>query len=197
MRAILVCMALIVSGCSKLVTYTKLPPQDSEHPSVSVPKEMHIRNWVDRSGAGSCVHASTLYLMQWQGLANHEVESWKKSHAGGETARSIQQHYERAGYEWCCTERGDPGFLEWANKSRMGCILWWKPSHCCTFVGFWEHPEKGTLAAVYDNNYPGRFEYHKKEDFIRAWRGFGGFAATVLIKSPATPVPWPIFQKEN
>ncbi len=35
-------------------------------------------------------------------------------------------------------------------------------------------------AAILDNNYPGRFELTPRDQFVRLWAGYGGFALTVL-----------------
>ena len=46
-----------------------------------------------------------------------------------------------------------------------------------------------TIAAILDNNYPGRFELTPREQFIRLWAGYGGFALTVL-NDPSSSLPY-------
>ena len=44
-------------------------------------------------------------------------------------------------------------------------------------------------AAILDNNYPGRFELTPREQFVRLWAGYGGFALTVM-HDPASSLPY-------
>ena len=44
-------------------------------------------------------------------------------------------------------------------------------------------------AAILDNNYPGRFELTPREQFVRLWAGYGGFALTVM-EDPASSLPY-------
>jgi hypothetical protein len=44
-------------------------------------------------------------------------------------------------------------------------------------------------AAILDNNYPGRFELTPREQFIRLWAGYGGFALSVLGE-PTSSIPY-------
>ena len=44
-------------------------------------------------------------------------------------------------------------------------------------------------AAILDNNYPGRFELTPREQFVRLWAGYGGFALSVL-QDPASSLPY-------
>jgi hypothetical protein len=99
------------------------------------------------------------------------------------------QYLDDKGVPYRFTVKADPRFLDWCSNERTGCILWWKPSHCCTFVG-WVNDKNGQqLAAVLDNNYITKYEYIPREQFIRLWAGYGGFALSVL-DDPAISLPY-------
>lgn len=69
MRLLIVSILLsVLAGCVDAPQrYYLTPPPAAEVPIANLPKELHERNWVDRKGSGSCVHASTLFVMRWQG----------------------------------------------------------------------------------------------------------------------------------
>lgn len=190
MHRLLLSLLLIACGCvAPAEKWVAVNPPEPEVPVVNLPTNLHERNWVDARGSGSCVHASTLFIMKWQGQYKL-AEQWKKTHAGGETANSIMLAYEKYNLPYTCTLDGDPLFLVWATKSRRGAIVWWKPYHCCAFVGI-SVVDGREYAIISDNNRPGTFEKTPLDEFIRKWRGYGGFACTLLLDAPHSPLPWP------
>lgn len=180
---------LMIVGCDKAERWVRTVPPKKETPVANLPKNLHTRNWTDRGGAGSCVHASTLIIMRWQGQYQL-ADWWRKKYAGGETAQSITNYYTRNRLPFACTLNGDPAFLVWASQTRRGAIVWWKPYHCCAFVGISVIDGK-EYAIIQDNNRPGTFEKTPLDEFIRKWRGYGGFACTLLLSPPHSPIPWP------
>jgi hypothetical protein len=191
MQRFLLALLLVIFfvGCEQPVRYVRVKPPPAESPVANLPKELHVRNWVDRGGSGSCVHASTLFVLNWQG-EYERAKQWRKTYAGGETAQSITNYYKRSGMPFACTLNGDPAFLVWVTETRRAAIVWWKPSHCCAFVGISVIDGK-EYAIIQDNNRPGTFEKTPLDVFIRQWRGYGGFACTLLLSPPQSPVPWP------
>jgi hypothetical protein len=118
-------------------------------------------------------------------LNRYEIgEKWRTTYSDGEYASRLRQKLDRENLEYTFTEKADPRFLDWVTMNRTGCILWWKPSHCCTFMGWVVGQDGKTYAAILDNNYPGKFEYTEREQFIRLWSGYGGFG--LAINHPAT-----------
>lgn len=191
-RILTIISLLVLLGCDtaaqvEWVVNKNVP--DIEVPNANLPPDMHQKNWVDRGGAGSCVHASTVYALRWQG-ADELAEWWRRNHAGGETARTITNQYAQAGVKFCATFDGDPNFLDWVSSTRRAAIFWWKPYHCCTFLG-WSNVDGKVVGVVADNNRPGVYEYHDRETLIRKWRGYGGFAAVPMVGSPHSPLFWP------
>lgn len=194
--ATLVLLALLV-GCNAPRQFKLTEPPPAEVPVMNLPVEMRVRNWVSRNQQGSCVHASSVMLFKWLG-EEELADKWRNTYSGGETASSILRYWKQAGIPYCSTydERsytstGDPEFLKWCSDTRRGAIIWWKPSHCCVFCGFTEINGE-QYAIILDNNTPNKFdEPIPVNEFIRRWRGYGGFAATPVL-SPTGPLPWPI-----
>jgi hypothetical protein len=119
-------------------------------------------------------------------------ERWRKTYGDGEWDTQLRRRLDAAGLDYVFTTESDPRFLDWASQTRRGAIMWWKPSHCCTFVGFVNRDGK-EYAAVLDNNYPGKYEYHEREKFVRMWAGYGGFALS-LINEPAPSLTYQSYE---
>ncbi len=209
---LLTLLTTLLLGCDelRLGDVVRGPQPKPETPVVNLPQPMRTRNWVSKLpskyGQGSCVHASTYMLLRWLG-EDDLAERWKKRYSGGETASSILKYWTEAGLPYCSTFNsktyecsGDPAFLKWCSDTRRGAIIWWKPSHCCLFCGF-ETINGKEYAIILDNNTPEKFDQPiPADEFIKKWRGYGGFAATPVL-TPTGPLPWPIIvprgYKEN
>lgn len=164
-----------------------LPAPTVEQPPANLPAALHQRNWTGPKNQGSCVHASITNHLRW--MNEFELgERWRATYSDGEWDSRLRQRLDAAGVDYSFTLKADPRFLDWASNTRRGAILWWKPSHCCTFMG-WVTRDDRQYAAILDNNYPGRFELTPREQFIRLWAGYGGFALTVM-GDPASSIPY-------
>ncbi len=185
-------MLLVFAGCdSGIVNVRALPTPAPEQPPANLPNQLHQRNWTGSLGQGSCVHASLVNHLRW--LNKFELsERWRATYADGEWDSRLRDRLDAAGIDYSFTLKADPRFLDWASATRRGAILWWKPAHCCTFVGWIERDGK-QYAAILDNNYPGRFELTPREQFIRLWAGYGGFALTVL-NDPSSSLPYQSYE---
>ena len=183
---LLVCTVAV--GCDvENVRVRPLPSPPPEQPTANLPNPLHQRNWTGPLGQGSCVHASLVNHLRW--LNEYELgERWRATYSDGEWDSRLRNRLDAAGIDYSYTLKADPRFLDWASITRRGAILWWKPSHCCTFVG-WVERNGQQYAAILDNNYPGRFELTPREQFIRLWAGYGGFALTVL-NDPSSSLPY-------
>lgn len=153
---------------------------------MDLPPSMRQENW----GGGSCVHASTVSHLRWLGM--EELAAWwRETYIGGEYADRLLQRMDAAGLRWAATQSADFGLLEWANRTRRGAVIFYKPMHSINFVGI---SRDGGTVFLLDNNatdYPeriGHYESVPTEQFKRAWAGYGGFAA-VCVYSPTPPVP--------
>lgn len=117
------------------------------------------------------------------------ADAWWRTYHDGEYATRLMQRLDAAKVDYVWTEKADPRFLDWCSESKRGCILWWKPSHCCTFAGWVRQPDGKIYAAILDNNRPGNWELTEREQFVRLWAGYGGFALAVL-HPPASARTW-------
>jgi len=150
--------------------------------SVNIPVELREANYA----RGSCVHASLETTLRHQGRYDL-ARWWRESYRGGEDAGGLEAKMERAGLRWASTTAGDPEFLEWVSRTRRSAVIFYKPNHAVTFVEFSRRLGKDT-AKIIDNNHPGRYEHIEKKRFLRGWRGYGGFAATVVGTPPPPPL---------
>jgi hypothetical protein len=180
-------IVLLTSGCSEQLQVRALPAPPAEQPPANLPAELHQRNWTGPLGQGSCVHASLTSHLRWLNEISL-AEQWRNTYSDGEWESRLRNRLDTANIDYGYTVKGDPRFLDWASQTRRGAILWWKPSHCCTFMG-WVSRNGKQYAAILDNNFPGHFELTEREQFIRLWAGYGGFALSVM-SDPASSLPW-------
>lgn len=189
-----VCL-MCLTGCTPELSAPRVravDPPPPEIPVANLPASLRQTNWTHpRNGQGSCVHASSISHFRWQGKYDL-ADAWRKQYAGGETAYSILNKWISNRIPFVYTDKGDPAFLEWATDTRRGSIIWYYPSHCCTFCGFALGQDGREYAYILDNNRTGRFLAIEKQPFIRAWRGYGGFAASAVF-TPTGPLPWPAY----
>jgi hypothetical protein len=149
----------------------------TERPAVDLPVESRCRNY----NGGSCVCASTISVLRWQGREDL-ADRLRSICSGGQSSGSIIAKMERLELPYAYTNDGDAAFLDWSCQTRRGATIFWKPGHSCTLVGLTEGE-----AIVLDNNHVWQYERTPRDEFIRRWRGYGGFALTPLAGSPAPP----------
>ena len=155
----------------------------NEMPTVNVPHALRQENWPGEEGGGSCVHASMVTLLRWQGQPKL-AEWWKQNYDSGEYASRMAARMAAAGMPFAETTSGDVAFLDWALKTRRGCNVTVRGgAHMVTLVHF-----DSKYAGILDNNYPDRITYYHREDFINYWRRSSGWAYTPVY-SPAPPLP--------
>lgn len=136
-------------------------------------------------GEGSCVHASTITLLRWQGM-DKAAEWWRENYNSGETKPGLLKKLEESGLDYAYTETGDVTFLEWCVRNRLGAGLFYKPSHAINLVDL-----RDDFAVLLDNNNTGKYEYVDRVTFERRWKTeFRGFAWTI-VGNPAPPLPLP------
>lgn len=152
---------------------------------MDLPPDLRTRNW----GGGSCVHASTVNLLYWQGQ-EEMAEWWRKTYIGGEYANRLIQRLESAGLRYAYTTKGDFEFLKWCCRTRRGAGIFYKPSHSINCVGIDQQ-----YVYLLDNNatqYPeqrGHYERVPVQQFVSEWKNrYGGFAWT-LVYNPPPPNP--------
>lgn len=194
---------LAFSGCeTPSIRVRPLPAPALEQPPANLPAELRQRNWTKRvlneatgryEEQGSCVYASLTSHLRW--LHQWDVaERLKSRYGGGEYDSRLRSNLDNEGIDYDFTRRADPRFLDWASRTRRGAILWWKPSHCCTFMGWATDTNGRQYATILDNNYPEKFEFHEREQFCRLWAGYGGFALA-CVNDPVNPIPWKSYER--
>ena len=151
---------------------------------MDLPIEMREANW----GGGSCVHATTVNLLRWQGQPDIAAW-WRSAYSGGESSSRLVRRMEAAGLRYSYTTTGQIGFLEWAVRTGRGAGLFYKPRHAVNLVGL-----DAKYAYLLDNNdinHPervGRYERVPRDVFEARWRAYGGIAWT-LVYQPPPPLP--------
>lgn len=167
------------------VDRSSTPVGYSESVVLDLPPELRQKNW----GGGSCVHASNVTLLRWQGQ-DDLADWWRNEYRGGEHADRLTKRLEAAGLRYAFTMQGDVAFLEWCCRTRRGAGIFYKPSHSINLVGL--DAEHAYLLDNNATNYPertGEYERVPRDTFIRNWqRQYGGFAWT-LVYSPPPPIP--------
>ena len=193
-------LMVAVMGCTSPVTpevqVVAMPELELAAPVVNLPIELRQSNWVSNEaetrGQGSCVFASMVSHAQWQNRP--DIAAYiRKNFSGGETETGLiakldamKAHFPDLDYSY--TRRADPRFLDWCDERRCGCILWWKPYHCCKFTG-WVDRQGTQYASILDNNHTEQLELTESEQFIRLWAGYGGFGLALLFP-PGPNVPY-------
>lgn len=189
--AILAC--LLALGCTPEAQYRALPrTTEVDTPIVNLPVDIRQQNWRGPGGDGSCVHASLSSMLHWQN--QFELAKWWRSqYSGGEWSDQLRRRLDAARIPYAYTEKANIKLLDDAHAARRGAILWWKPSHCCTFVGWAKGSDGKIYAAILDNNRTQAFEYVERNQFHSAWAQYGGFALTTLYDPPA-PRIWKSYE---
>lgn len=191
---IFLALALFALGCIGCDSprWRELSAPYIEQPAANVPPALRQQNWPDRNGSGSCVIASTCSALQW--CNRPELASkFRKTYAGGQTEKTITDIWRANKIPFIAPrtmeDHGDPDILQWASDTRRAAIIWYFPNHCVTFCGY--SIDRGReVAWLLDNNRRERFIPIPKQQFLREWRGYGGFAAVPLL-TPAPSIPFP------
>ena len=153
---------------------------------MDLPPELREPNW----GGGSCVHASTVMVLRHQG--QYEMADWwRQQYSGGEYSDRLIKRMESANLRYAYTVDGDFEFLRWCVRTRRGCGIFYKPSHAINLIGMDDR-----YVYLLDNNDVTRPERDgipetvPINEFIRRWKGYGGFGFTVVY-TPNPPKPKP------
>ena len=153
------------------------PGQNPKSPIVDLPLAARCRNYA----GGSCVCASTISLLRWQGR-DDLAAALRTSCIGGQSAGSLHAHLDRLGVRYATTTSGDLAFLQWAIRTRRGCGITYYPMHYVNLVDLTRDH-----ATLLDNNRVAQYITIPRDEFLRRWRGYGGWATTVVY-APAAPL---------
>jgi len=187
MKRLLVALVLCISlaGCEGDFNPVRpvKPAVNKERPLVNIPMELRQENWIGSQREGSCVHATMISLMRWQGrpyLAN----KWRRMYANGEWPDGLASKFDREGVRYAYTDKGDVKFLEWACRTRRGCgITVLGGAHMVALVHL-----DDKWACILDNNSIQVYKWIPRETLLAEWKASYGWSATVLY-APAAPKP--------
>jgi len=178
----LLILVLLFAGCSQapVGVYTSA----EERPAVNVPLALRQSNWLGSEGSGSCVHATTITLLRWQGR-NRMADHWRATYGNGEWADALAAKFDREGVRYAYTSnQNDVNFLEWACKTRRGCgVTCMGGSHCIALVHL-----DAKWAGLIDDNDTSKIIWVPRETFLAEWRTSNSWAFAVLYAPPA-PLP--------
>ncbi len=151
-----------------------------EIPVMNLPLEARCKNY----NGGSCVCASTISCLRWQGR-DDLAQQVREICSGGQSSGSLHAKLDRLGIRYASTTSGDVKLLEWAVRTRRGSGITFYGNHFVNLVHL--DAEKAMLL---DNNRTGQYITIPRDEFIRRWQGQYGGWATVPVYSPAPPLPF-------
>lgn len=181
MKRVILVAALALSQCWPCEAQQPLVVQ--ERPVVNIPLGLRQENWLGKQGEGSCVWASTVSLLRWQGRYN--AADWVRENCGdGQSVGSHVYQMEKIGLRYAFITNGNVKFLEWCCRTRRGAgVVVMGGVHMVNLVHL-----DSQWACILDNNNVSRYYWVPREKFLSEWRTSGGLAFTVVY-SPAAPMP--------
>lgn len=155
-----------------------------ERPTVNLPMGYRHGNWFGPQGQGSCVHATMVYLLHWQGR-HKEADEWRRNNGDGEWAPDLAEKLDRAKIRYAYTyNKGNVAFLEWALKTHRGCgVTVMGGKHMVALVHL-----DAQWACIWNNNDPKKFKWVRRKTFINEWLNSDSWAVTPVY-TPASPLP--------
>lgn len=179
--AMLVCFTLV--GCESNGVLFQSSVVNKERPIVNPPTQDRQKNWLGNQREGSCVWASTITLLRWQGRYQ-TAERIRQKYGNGEWPDDWMAKMEKEGVRYASISNGDEKFLEWACRTRRGAgVTIMGGAHMVNLV----HLDKN-WACLLDNNNTGRYRWIPRKAFMAEWKASYGWALTVVY-SPAAPLP--------
>ena len=171
---------LCVGLDSEYNSYQKIYPE--ERPIVNLPLELRQQNWLLHN-SGSCVWATTVSLLRWQGqyeLANRI----RNTEGGGVYLGELFSDLDRAGVRYSSVCNGEEWFLEWACKTRRGAgIVVMGGQHMLALVEITDD-----MVCLMDNNQVDKYLWYPRNVIMSDWKSSGGYAFTPIYE-PAAPLP--------
>lgn len=160
-----------------------------------IPPAYRQKNWAE--GGGSCVHATTITLLKWQGMYEAAAE-WRRRYGGGE-ATAQKPHtdkFDDLGLKYVVTNDGDEDFIRWALLTRRGVGVSAHAGHCLTWIG--DEINDGVEQILeLDNNDTNHPKWRNWSDAVSEWKNIGhghGFAFTNGHIPPPRPTYTPARQ---
>lgn len=175
---------------------------NGQESTCDLPSELRMRNTGGMgpqgpgSGAGLCVFTSAEHAARWQQEEKMYGFQKKMMHEQG---GGYPQKFDAMAAKYCNGAEyvqhtgGSEKFLELALKTgRMPSVTY--AGNDSRYNGLIAHMVNlvhldETSAAILDNNFPAKYLWMSREEFLERWRERGGGWAVVLLASPPPPVP--------
>lgn len=173
-------LALVATVGIGVVSMTPPTYLNYERPQVNVPVALRQHNWGAR---GSCVHASLVTALRWQGQ-HAMAQWWRTHHSGGESVESLGPAMDAAGVVYAQTyDQDDVAFLEWAVATRRGCVVAVNGYRHAVFLAHLDGSQAGLIGV----NFTSPVIWVDREEFLTEWRASRSWAVAVIY-SPAPPL---------
>jgi len=165
-------------------------PPPAEHPVMNLPLKGRQSNWA-RYGEGSCVVASTISCLRWQGR-HADAERLKRAYGGGQDYDGWNEALDKTGIRYACTYRkNDVAFLERCIATRRGCIVGvnpyknsLSPAHMVCLVDM-----TASQCAILDNNDVTHYLWVSRSEFLAEWKRAGSWALTPIYTPTSPRIP--------
>ncbi len=181
-------LALMLTGCGVECRFDGpdmggTPVVKTEYPTVNLPFVLRQTNWLGSKNEGSCVHATIISLLRWQGRPG-TADYWRRTYSNGEWPEDLADKFDHEGVRYAYTTDGDVSFLEWACSTRRGCgVTVMGGKHMVALVHF-----DDKWAGILDNNDTDNITWVPRETFVAEWQNSRGWAVTPVY-NPAPPLP--------
>lgn len=189
-----------VSLGNRVISAVQLERLDTKYNDLAqevaeIPVAWRQKNWSD--GGGSCVHATTITLLKWQGMYQAAAE-WRARYGGGE-ATAQKPHtdkFDDLGLKHVETNDGDEDFIRWALLTRRGVGVSAYSGHCLTWIGLEVKDGQESILEL-DNNDTNHPKWRTWNDAVGKWKSEGhghGFTFTNGHIPPPRPMYVPAKQ---
>lgn len=171
-----------------------VPPVLAEIPTVAIPRDLYQKNWSNWRRQGSCVHASIVMLLRWQGRSDW-ADYWRSQYSGGAKPSTINKLMTRHGLSYAETVgKKDVSFLEWSLRTRRGCVVSVRNGPLYGYRGPINHVVllvhmDDRVVGILDNNHGYKIKWVWRDAFLKDWFSFYSWGFTPLLDSPAPPIP--------
>ena len=88
-------LSLVLTGCEVVIDLSEPdmgspPAAKTEYPTVNLPVSLRQSNWLGNQEEGSCVHATMISLLRWQGRYN-TADYWRETKAMANGPKTLPQ----------------------------------------------------------------------------------------------------------
>jgi len=181
-------LLLTLTGCEVVIDLDESdmgvsPAVKTEYPTVNLPVLLRQANWTGNQKEGSCVHATMISLLRWQGRY-HAADYWRRHYGNGEWPEDLAAKFDREGVRYAYVTNGDVRFLDWACSTRRGCgVTVMGGKHMVALVHF-----DAEWAGILDNNDINTITWVPRDTLVAEWQNSNGWAVAPVY-NPAPPLP--------